>query len=333
MDLDGFRENRKEKGIPTEKIDEAIQLLMAFEEYLGKDLKQCSYDEVHHFAGKLIDEKKNSFDNFIYIIWMAYYLNNHEMILASMELIDGYEIMPNFVRRVEEKFGLEMVGKVFDQTQFPLGLHPERKSELMLNALHKFIKEVGEECANQFMELGLRDKYVESYKNPRQEYLDSDNIDAYLLFKREKFIKLLRKHRDEGTLFFTQVIDDEVLEYVNNNPYIESGVRDGERLELAKIPYMTKEFLHAVSDIEKQYYFCHNPWVREAIKQGKQIPVAICHASGGYYKNFWEYVLDHPVEVTLLESVVTGGKTCKFAIKPITGYPEGFEPEIHEECL
>ena len=63
------------------------------------------------------------------------------------------------------------------------------------------------------------------------------------------------------------------------------------------------------------YNFCHNPMIREALLDEEQ-PVSpiFCNCSGGYYKNYWEAVLDHPVEVELLESVMKGDNVCRFAL-------------------
>jgi predicted hydrocarbon binding protein len=40
-----------------------------------------------------------------------------------------------------------------------------------------------------------------------------------------------------------------------------------------------------------------------------------CHCSKAFVKKFWEEVLENPVKVELLQSVVTGDSECKFSIK------------------
>ena len=78
---------------------------------------------------------------------------------------------------------------------------------------------------------------------------------------------------------------------------------------------MTKQYIEETDKRKKRYYYCHCPWVREALKEEDQ-PVSpiFCNCSGGYYKNYWEAVLDHSVKVELLESVIKGDSVCKFAL-------------------
>jgi hypothetical protein len=40
-----------------------------------------------------------------------------------------------------------------------------------------------------------------------------------------------------------------------------------------------------------------------------------CRCSEGFIKKYWETVTGHPVEVTLLESAVSGSSQCKFKVK------------------
>ena len=39
-----------------------------------------------------------------------------------------------------------------------------------------------------------------------------------------------------------------------------------------------------------------------------------CHCSKGFVKKLWEGILDRPVTVELLQSVMSGAKECKFAV-------------------
>jgi len=46
----------------------------------------------------------------------------------------------------------------------------------------------------------------------------------------------------------------------------------------------------------------------------ERISMTYCHCSEGFIKSYWEEVLGRPVRVEVLESVVSGGKECRFAI-------------------
>ncbi|HUT82620.1 MAG TPA: hypothetical protein VMZ29_15600 [Candidatus Bathyarchaeia archaeon] len=135
------------------------------------------------------------------------------------------------------------------------------------------------------------------------------------MVRHENFIKTLEKHRDDQTLFYTQEVDDEVVEHIRKNAQIEGGARKGNIVYAEKIPYMTKKFLHETDEKMKQYYYCHCGWVREALKTGEvKVPSKFCDCSAGYYKNQWDVILDQPVEVEVIETILNGDSRCLFAI-------------------
>ncbi len=58
----------------------------------------------------------------------------------------------------------------------------------------------------------------------------------------------------------------------------------------------------------------------------ERISMTYCRCSEGFLKSYWEEVLGRPVRVEILESVVSGGKQCRFAIHlPTVEEPAGAE--------
>ena len=95
----------------------------------------------------------------------------------------------------------------------------------------------------------------------------------------------------------------------------QAGFREGNRVFLTKIPYMTKQFLNESDDRKRKYYSCHCPWVREGLlAEDTPVNPVFCNCSGGFYKNYWEAILDQPVKVELIESVLMGNESCKFVL-------------------
>lgn len=45
-----------------------------------------------------------------------------------------------------------------------------------------------------------------------------------------------------------------------------------------------------------------------------RVSLIYCHCSKGFIKKFWEGILEKPVKVELMQSVVSGAPECKFAI-------------------
>ncbi len=320
MKLDGFKEFLQERKLGQDKIDAAVNIINEFDEFLSKHEKSVEnavYDDLHNFSAYLIEKEKNSFDNYVSLLRFGYFRGNKQLIIASMEVIDGGEVMENFSKKLVEEFGEEVRNDIFDDIEVPpLGLHPKKRPEITKQLIERFLSKVDHDKCSDFLANGLRDKYTDSYKPAREKFLKARNIDEFLEIKSHDFIETLTKHRDEETLFFTQEIDDSVLEYIKNQQGMtEAGIREGNKVIITKIPYLAKQYLSETDEKKKRYYYCHCPWVREALlKEDQPVDPIFCNCSGGYYKNFWEAVLDQPVKVELLESVLKGDEVCKFAL-------------------
>ena len=320
MSLSKFKDFLTEGKVENPQIELAMKLMAEFEDFLksiGKGMEKTNYEDMQDFSSSLLQKKNNSFDNYIALLRYGYFTKNNHIIIAIMEIIDGSEVIANMSKRLTEEFGVEVKNKVFGEIEVPpLGLSPTLKPEITKKLVEKLIEILGKSKCEAFLANGLRDKYTESYKAPRERYLKSKNIDEFLKLQKEEFIKNLTKHMEEGSLFFTQEITPEVIEYIQSQKGMtEAGIREGDRVFMAKIPYDTKNYLLETDTKKKKYHYCHCPWVREALlKEEKPVDPIWCNCSGGYYKNFWEAVLDQPVTIELLESVIQGDEVCKFAL-------------------
>ncbi len=318
MTVQGFKEWLQEQGISDETTLQINILISEFASFLdqkGSTINRPTYQDVHDFSSYLIEHKKNIFDNFIYILRLGYFYKSNDMILAIMEIIDGGEVMFNFSTRLEELFGKELRDQIFEGEMPPLGLHPKDRPLITKRLIDKFLSVVPREKCKELLNNGLRDKYIDSYKPDREKYLELNNFTEFLVYKKKKLKETLTNHMNEGSLFFTQEIDQSVIDYVQANPSIESGIREGNKLIITKIPYMAKEFITETDPEKKKYYYCHCPWVREGLQDKSfEMDPIFCNCSAGFYKNYWEYVLDSEVTVEPVESILMGNDTCKFVV-------------------
>ena len=58
---------------------------------------------------------------------------------------------------------------------------------------------------------------------------------------------------------------------------------------------------------------CYCSLVR-GLPADENLSLTYCHCSKGFVKKLWEAVLERPVEVELVQSVISGAEECKFAI-------------------
>lgn len=319
MELDGFIEFLQERNLETEKINAAVEIITDFDKYLSKQeksIKDATYEDVYRYSAYLIENNKNLFANYLTLVRFGHYMKNNQLIIASIEIIDGKEVMTNFSKRLTAEFGEEMRNLIFKDIKLPpLGSSPQTKPEITKELMERFLANVDSKKCVEFLAHGLRDKYTEAYKKPREQFLKTKNIDDFLKLKHQDFVKTLEENYKEGTLFYTQEVDQQVIDYVKNNQSIETGIREGNKVIIKKTPYMIKQYLNETNKQKKQYYYCHCPWIREAFLTNDQpISPIFCNCSAGYFKNYWEAVLDQHVKVELLSSVLNGDENCKFAL-------------------
>ncbi|MCE7741304.1 MAG: hypothetical protein GOP50_02495 [Candidatus Heimdallarchaeota archaeon] len=319
-DLEKFKQRLIEKENPLEVVEEAMKVLEDFYSFIAKkdkNLSEIDSEDFYDFSEELIKQKRNKSLTYEVLVGYGRFIDNQNLIVWGLEVLDGSEVMVNFSKRLEEEFGKEFRDEIFKDTEIPpLGIDPKKKPDYTKKLITRFESKVDAQTCENFLAKGLRDPYTEWRKPDRERFLNSKDIDEFLEQKRERFIAGLEKHRDEGTLFFTQEVNDEVVEYAKNHPGIEGGIRKGNILTVIKIPHETLAYIHAKDDKMKAYYYCHCPWAKEAILDETidEIPKVFCNCSGGYYKNYWEIVLDQPIEVKTVKTVISGDSICEFDV-------------------
>jgi hypothetical protein len=83
---------------------------------------------------------------------------------------------------------------------------------------------------------------------------------------------------------------------------------------VTKSPFMRRRWEEATDPAEKRAAYCHCALVRAAIRAERDVSRTFCYCGAGYFKQVWEGVLERPVRVELVDSVLQGGEGCTFAI-------------------
>jgi hypothetical protein len=154
-------------------------------------------------------------------------------------------------------------------------------------------------CACQYPKADLSDiQYI------WQTTGDLDRVHRMLQSRFESFLKT-DLHLDEGL----------IVEVIARGWGL-AGVRQGTTIIATKIPkssFIEQYLAESDPDVKRQYY-CHCPRIRDVIKSGEAISPSYCYCGAGYYKGIWEEILQEPVEVELLESVLQGDQVCRVAV-------------------
>jgi hypothetical protein len=316
MDQNGFRELLKSRQLNDTQIEAAIAIAERFEEFLSASGEAASGSVAWEFSKILMQEGLNSYENYLALAHYGRFIKNNEVYIAIVELLDGAEAQPNLYKKVAELYGESVRDEVFAGIGVsPLGLPSFDKPFDMFPVLERLIGRVGFEEVEWFLSACLRDLPNEDFIDERGKYISSAHIDDYLSKKHQEFVQELQKCQQDGTLFFAQEINDEVIEFVKDHPETECGVREGNLLYITKIPYNAKQYLAETDPTLKRYYACHCPWAREAIKNGNiRLNAVFCNCSGGFSKKPWEVIFGQTLQVDLLESVLKGDYRCRFVV-------------------
>lgn len=127
----------------------------------------------------------------------------------------------------------------------------------------------------------------------------------------------------DGTLYFTQEINREVLDFVRGNPEIAGGVRRGNMMYFTKIPYMTIDYLREKDPKLKRYHCCHCPLARESILAGETMSRNLCYCSAGYEMGPLKVAFRKPLRAEIRKSALWGDSVCQFAIEIPMEYLKG----------
>jgi len=142
----------------------------------------------------------------------------------------------------------------------------------------------------------------------RDLYIKTDNIDLVIQKMHEDFELFIK----EGLK-----LEDKYVQTVIDRRMGFAGIRDDNKIIATKIPKSAfiKEWFEETNPTKKRALFCHCPRIRDAlVDKEKILPRSYCYCGGGYYQNVWETILQKPVGIEILETVMHGDEVCKFAI-------------------
>ena len=111
-------------------------------------------------------------------------------------------------------------------------------------------------------------------------------------------------------------LDDGLVAAIVERGWGSAGVRHGSTVIATKIPKSGNllEYIREIDPARKRALYCHCPRILEALLSSVAISPTYCYCGAGFYKCIWEEILQQPVEVELLETVLRGDEVCKFAV-------------------
>ena len=279
-------------------------------------VEEATRDHVPPFAARMIADGLNRRDRFVGLYLYAEMIGNSELQIGVLELLDGYEILGNLYRTVGEALGQETQAEIFAGVELPpIGTTPLAWTRVNSVVFPRLEALADQATVKRILRSGLRDLPDANYLEIKQRYEAIQDPDAFLEDRGRRHMERLTLHRDNQTPYFTQMINDNVLEFVQANPEIGRGVRHGNTIIEIKIPHQTIEYLAADDLATKQYRVCHCPVVKESMAHA-DLPVSstFCEFCPSFNAKPWEIIFGQKLDYDVLESAKRGGRWCKFAI-------------------
>jgi hypothetical protein len=120
----------------------------------------------------------------------------------------------------------------------------------------------------------------------------------------------------ESFLRETLQLEDSLVGAIVERGWGSAGVKRGSAIIATKIPKSGNllEYIRETDPARKRVLYCHCPRIRDASSSSAAISATYCYCGAGFYKGIWEEILQQPVEVELLETVLRGDEVCKFAV-------------------
>ena len=322
MDRQGFQEFLESRDLTDEEIKASLDLAERFERYhnsLGHP--ENVREVVTAFSTQLAASGEDTLANYYTLARYGLFMEDDDLYVVVVELLDGAEALGNLFEKANKVLGQDRRDLVFQGIPIPgMGTPNELKVELNKRVMSRLVEVADPSECDQILSNSLRDLDDRWFQDEKKLYEQCGSLDEFLDINAQNFIAMLEKINKEDGLFFTQKITDEVLDYVRQEPLIARGIREGDVLYEVKIPHMTAEFLAETDPRMKRYYYCHCPWVKEALKDGEpDIPPVFCQCSAGFHKKRWEVIFDQPLKAEVVESVLAGDDWCRIAIQ----LPEG----------
>jgi hypothetical protein len=326
MDEAGFRELLGTRHLEPPQVERSVAAVRRFEEFLqrcrpGATAAQATAGDVERFLEELdrtaIHAASDPAADALAIGRYALLTHNDEVLVAVLERIDGAEVPANLSRTLAELVGEERRDEVFAGLEIPpISAPGERKSAFMRQLVERLVGRIDAETVTTALTSGLHFVPREAFAEERTRFLAAPDIDAFLEDEHRRYIEHLANLKDEGTLYYTQPITDDVLDYVRATPTCGGGVRRGDEIHVTKIPYQADLYVHETDEVRRRYLYCHCPWARESILHpGAMVSARFCECSAGFEKQYWDAVLDEPVRVDVVLSVLQGDPVCEFAVR------------------
>ena len=110
-------------------------------------------------------------------------------------------------------------------------------------------------------------------------------------------------------------IDDVLREMYQDPAWYEDPVRRGNVLHMRKVPFDPEGYENGATAVERRRAYCHCAFVRPYLDRvPSRMSPTFCWCGSGWYRRLWEGILDQPVKIEHVETLLNGNDGCTLTI-------------------
>ena len=167
---------------------------------------------------------------------------------------------------------------------------------------------------------GRRARWIKSAMDRLDALVDEDIRKQIMIrtcphtYPKQRIATLRKQYRQLGSL-------DKLLDLMyrdtsyGGTSYYDCPQRKGNVIYITKVPCRPKAHATAQTDLERRLTYCHCPWARAALKTKEPVSATFCYCSAAWDKQLWEGILERPVKIEIVESLLKGDRRCVHAFQ------------------
>jgi len=311
-----YCQQRKFDAATTEASVAAVLDLERYTTAAGATLETLTTERLADYLGQLSLAGTASEQRLIALARYSYVTRRNDLFVQLVHVAEAPGILPVLHERAQQIIGEKAAEEIFGDVDMPPeGSPTDAYPPVVDKIVERMQGALPDDTCKQVLAGNMHQIPESSFADMRDRFLKDPDIDALLADRHARLMQDLEDHMNQGKAWYEQVITPEVLEYVRNNPEIQSGVRDGDIIHVAKIPFDPQAYLDEKDPTKKRYDACHCPLARTSIVSGRPaVSPLFCYCSAGFEKLPFDVIFGEPVKVEVLESVLGGSDRCRFAI-------------------
>ena len=312
--IESYIQILKQRGKTDSTLELASEVLGHYHEFVRDEV--MSLESVRSYCARHIAGKPDAADRIVVLFWYADHIKSKESGTYLVTLLGTLGVIESQRRRLIHLYGEEAAVQVFSELTMPqLGSDLDAYPQAVTNYLQRMAEVLEPGSCQKVLAGNHHEIDPEAFREDKELWQQSGDLDEFLKQKHQRLVSRLQEHADTGKLWFEQYITQEVVDYVKEHQEIQTGIRQGDRIIVSKIPYNPDAWLKESDPLLKRFHACHCPFTRFSILTETPVPDLWCYCSGGFTKLCFDYLYERDLEVELIESVLSGGESCRFAIK------------------